>query len=227
MPAEAFAVLQPHFTLVEAPLRTVLAEANTPTAFVYFLLEGIASTTITTGRGRRLEIGLFGREGMSPTAMLLGADRTPYETFMQVGGAALRAPAAALTDALQSCTPLRAFLLRYAQTVLVQAGQTALANGAFKIEERTARWLLMCHDRIDGDMLPITHEFLGFMLAVRRSGVTEAIHVLEGEGMVRARRGVIEIVDRTGLERIAGESYGTAEAEYERLVGPWRPPSRP
>ncbi len=85
----------------------------------------------------------------------------------------------------------------------------------------------MCHDRIDGDMLPITHEFLGFMLAVRRSGVTEAIHVLEGEGMVRARRGVIEIVDRTGLERIAGESYGTAEAEYERLVGPWRPPSRP
>ncbi|MEO6339460.1 MAG: Crp/Fnr family transcriptional regulator [Caulobacteraceae bacterium] len=226
MPSEAFEAVRTHLTPVPLPLRGVLAEADTPIPYVHFILDGIASTTVTTGTRRRLEVGLFGREGMSPNSILLGVDRTPYDTFMQVEGSALRAPIAALVQALQDCRPLRAFLLLYAQVMLVQTAQTALANGAFKIEERTARWLLMCHDRIDGDVLPITHEFLGLMLGVRRSGVTDAVHVLEDQGIVRPRRGIIEIIDRAGLERVAGESYGTPETEYERLVGPWRSPAK-
>ena len=222
MPPEAFEAVRPHLEPVPLPLRGVLAEAGTPVPYVHFPLTGIASTTVTTGTGRRLEVGLFGRDGMSPSSILLGVDRTPYDTFMQVGGSALRAPTAAISEALYACPPLRDFLLRFAQIVVVQTAHTALSNGAFKIEARTARWLLMCHDRIDGDALPITHEVLGIMLGVRRSGVTDAMHVLEGAGIVRTRRGLIEIADRAGLERIAGDSYGIPEAEYERLIGPWR-----
>jgi DNA-binding transcriptional regulator YhcF (GntR family) len=81
-----------------------------------------------------------------------------------------------------------------------------------------SRWLLMCHDRVDGDELPLTHEFLSLMLAVRRAGVTEAIHLLEGAGIITARRAIITIIDRERLEETADDSYGAPEAEYERLI---------
>ena len=222
MSPEAFEAIRPHLSPVDLPLRHVLIEAGLPAPYAYFLLSGVASTTIATANGRRLEVGLFGREGMAPSSILLGVESSPYDTFMQIGGSALQAPTAAVVQALEECPPLRAFLLLYVQAMVVQTAQTALSNGAFKIEARAARWLLMCHDRVDGDALPITHEVLGIMLGVRRSGVTDAVHVLEGAGIVRTRRGLVEIVDRVGLEGIAGDSYGIPEAEYERLIGPWR-----
>jgi hypothetical protein len=87
------------------------------------------------------------------------------------------------------------------------------------MNERLARWLLMCHDRLDGNDLSLTHEFLALMLGVRRSGVTNEIHVLEGLNVIRATRGNVRIIDRGKLEEIAGGCYGVAEAEYERLMG--------
>ena len=101
-------------------------------------------------------------------------------------------------------------------------GQTAVSNGLYKTEERLARWLLMAHDRLDGDELPLTHDFLSIMLGVHRPGVTLALHFLEGAGMIRAKRGRITVLDRGKLEQAAGESYGPAEEEYERLIGPFR-----
>ena len=100
----------------------------------------------------------------------------------------------------------------------VQVAATAAANSERVIGQRLARWLLMCHDRIEGDDLPLTHEFLSIMLAVRRAGVTEAIHLLEGADLITARRAFITIVDRERLEETAGESYGEPEAEYEKLI---------
>jgi CRP-like cAMP-binding protein len=94
--------------------------------------------------------------------------------------------------------------------------QTALANGRHKLEERLARWLLMAHDRVDGDELPLTHEFLSLMLGVRRSGVTVALKILEREGMVKARRGGVTITDRGGLEECANGAYRSPEAELRR-----------
>ena len=98
----------------------------------------------------------------------------------------------------------------------VQLAQTALANGRHKLEERLARWLLMAHDRLDGDELPLTHEFLAVMLGVRRSGVTVALTILQREGMVRARRGGILIIDRECLEECANGAYRNPEAELRR-----------
>ena len=99
-----------------------------------------------------------------------------------------------------------------------------IANAGAPAEERLARWLLMYHDRQDGDDLSVTHEFLSIMLGVRRPTVTVAIHTLEGAGLIRARRGRIRVLSRTRLEEAAGQTYGPAEAEYERLIGPLRRP---
>jgi CRP-like cAMP-binding protein len=100
----------------------------------------------------------------------------------------------------------------------VQTSGTAFANAEHTVEARLARWLLMCHDRLDGDDIPITHEFLSMMLGVRRAGVTTATHVLEGNGLIRAKRGVITILDREKLEGLADNAYGLPEAEYARLM---------
>jgi hypothetical protein len=110
-------------------------------------------------------------------------------------------------------------LLRFVQTFMIQTAQTALANGSHLLEERLARWLLMCHDRVDGDALFTTHEFLSLMLGVRRAGVTEALKVLEDRGLISTKRSQVTVLDRVKLEAVAGDSYGVPEAEYARLFG--------
>ena len=104
------------------------------------------------------------------------------------------------------------------QTELVQARHTSYVNATFTLETRLARWLLMCHDRADGDDLPLKHEFLSMMLGVQRSGVTLALQNLEGGGGIRGRRGRVQILDREQLRLVADASYGAAEAEYARLI---------
>lgn len=104
------------------------------------------------------------------------------------------------------------------QRFLVQTAQTALVNGHHKLEERLARWLLMVHDRVDGDRFNLTHEFLATMLGVRRPGVTMALHVLEGRGVIRSKRSEVIVIDRDGLEELAAGSYGVPEAEYSRIM---------
>jgi hypothetical protein len=113
-------------------------------------------------------------------------------------------------------------LLRYVHVFDVQVAHTALSHGSYGLEARLARWLLMCHDRLDGNDLPLVHEFLALMLGVRRAGVTETMHLLEGVHAIKATRGLITVLDRDKLEEAAGESYGVPEAELEKLIGPFR-----
>ena len=143
---------------------------------------------------------------------------TPNNTFMQVDGWGWRVPAEILRRQFEASPGLRGLLLRYVQTMLYQTAMTALANGHSKLEERLARWLLMTHDRVDGADVRLTHEFLAVMLGVRRPGVTEAMHLLEGRGLIRANRGHVVILNREGLEAQANGSYGAAESEYRRLI---------
>jgi CRP-like cAMP-binding protein len=146
-------------------------------------------------------------------------DRTLNKTFMQASGEGFRLAAAVFNRILDQNSALRGFFLRYLQSCETQLAQSAVANGRYLTHQRLARWLLMCHDRLgDGDML-ITHEFLGLMLGVRRAGVTDQIHIIEGEHAIKASRGNIRVTDRAKLEEIAGGCYGVAEREYERLIG--------
>ncbi len=213
-------LLLPHLEPVTLDRGEVLVVPNEPIEHVTFLEAGVTSVVANTAGGRRIEIGLTGRDGLAGTPVLLGVDRTPHETFMQVAGSGLRIRSPDLQRVIQRSPSIHNLLLRYVQVFTIQTSHTALSNGRHKIEERLARWLLMCHDRLDGDDLPLTHEFIAIMLAVRRAGVTEAINILEQRGIIEAKRGNIVVLDRVGLEEAAGDSYGVPEAEYRRLIGP-------
>ncbi len=222
LPADDFALIRPQLEPVPLGQSDVIIQAHAPIEHVYFLEAGVTSIVTHAERDRRIEIGLVGREGFAGVPVLLGADRTPHETFMQIGGAALRIEADAFRNALEQSPALQKLLLRFVQVFHLQTAQTAACNGSHPVGRRLARWLLMCHDRLDGDELPLTHEFIAVMLGVRRPGVTEALQMLEKEQAIRAEWRNIVVLDRRKLEERAGDGYGVPEAEYERLIGPLR-----
>jgi len=214
--SDDLALLSSSLRRVELPLMTVLEEPGEPIKNVYFFESGFAS--VVTGGKPAIEIGLIGREGMSGVSLVMGDDRSSNQTFMQAPAVALQLGAQRLGRALVASSTLRVSLLRYALAFGVQTAHTALANGKARLDVRLARWLLMAHDRFDGDPFPFTHRFIALMLGVRRPGVTDALHVLEGNGLIKASRGRITVVDREGLEAHAGTTYGVPEAEYRRLL---------
>lgn len=218
MAPEDFTRLQPHLEPVDLLNQQSLIKPNARTEHLYFMESGISSITAEGSNGR-VEVGLIGREGLvGATPVLLGSDRVPHDHFVQVPGTALRIRAEVVSTALDESPALRKLLLRYVQTEMVQVRQTAYINATLNIEARLARWLLMCHDRVDGDELLLKHEFLSMMLGVQRSGVTLAMQQLEGAGRIRAKRGRITVLDRELLEEVADGGYGPPEAEYARLI---------
>jgi CRP-like cAMP-binding protein len=128
-------------------------------------------------------------------------------------------PADELRKAMLASPSLHGRLLKFVQSFVIQTAQTAICNAQSRLDQRLARWILMAHDRLGVDTLPLTHEFLSLMLAVRRPGVTDALHALKSRGLIGAARGNITVRDRKGLERTAAQSYGLPEAEYRRLLG--------
>ncbi len=219
MPRDDFQFLSAHLEDVELPLRMKLEVSHKPIEFAYFIDAGFASVVANGIKGRSVEVGVIGREGMTGMAIVLGTDRSPHDTFIQAAGKGQRISVAKLRERLDNSEGLRRTLLRYSHVLGVQTAQTALSNGRDKLEERLARWLLMAQDRIDGKELPLTHEFLAVMLGVRRPGVTIALNLLEKQGIIQSTRGVTVIVDREALAECANGSYGTPEAEFERVFG--------
>lgn len=211
------AALSPLLEPVMLKQSEVLFEPNTPIQYVYFFGGGLSSEIAINAGSDRIEVGCIGREGLSGVPVVLGVDMTPHQSFMQAGGPALRIRSSALQQAMEASAPLRKLLLRFAHVFMIQIAATALADGRYNVEQRLARWLLMCHDRLGGE-LPLTHEFLALMLGVRRPSVTDALHVLEGNHLIKAERGLVTIRNRSALEALAGESYGIPEAEYRRLI---------
>ena len=219
LPAADFDRLAGGIEAVELPVRTVIQPVDTPFEFVTFPGSGIASIVAVTSDDRRLEVGLYGRDGMSGQLLMLGGDRSPHEHFMQVAGAGHRVRARELEAVVEESRASRLLLLRYVLSFTLQVAGTALSNGAYTVEERLARWLLMSDDRLDGEEMALTHEFLALMLGVRRSSVTVALQVFEGAKLIHARRGHVRLLDRAKLAEIAGDSYGGPEAEHQRLLG--------
>jgi CRP-like cAMP-binding protein len=212
-----FDLLQPDLEPVALELRQWVIEAGQPVQQIYFPEHGIVSILADTSEGR-IEVGLIGPEGMAGLPVVLGVDRSPHGYMVQAAGEALRITTLELRMALQQSPSLQAGLLRYAHALMVQTAQTAYANAGFSIEARLARWILMTDDRLEGGDLPLTHDFLSMMLGVRRPGVTLAVQGLEGNRLIRAARGRITVLDRTGLEEVADTAYGVSEAEYASVM---------
>ena len=214
-----FDLLAPHLEAVTLGLRKMLEKPNRRIEDVYFPETGFASVVAIQRGGKEVEVGLIGREGMTGLPIVLGNHRSPHATYMQASGNGHSIPAAELRQAMQASASLRDSLLKFVQAFGVQTTHTAICNARSKLDVRLARWLLMAQDRIQDDILPLTHEFLSLMLAVRRPGVTDALNALRQRKLISYRRGEITIIDRKGIARLAGEAYGTPEFEYRRLIG--------
>ncbi|SFV13119.1 cAMP-binding domain of CRP or a regulatory subunit of cAMP-dependent protein kinases [Methylobacterium sp. UNCCL125] len=218
MLSDDFALLQPHLEPVSTELKQSLIRPHEPVRQLYFPEVGFGSVT-ASGSGGQVEVGLVGREGLvGALPVLLGSDRMPHECFVQNAGEMLQIETVALCAAVSQSASLSKLLLRYIQVQFIQTAQTAFANATYTIDVRLARWLLMCQDRLDGDDLQITHEFLSIMLGVRRPSTTLAVQALEGHRLIRARRGKITILDREALAAVADDGYGLPEAEFARLI---------
>lgn len=200
----------------------VLLAAQEPIETIYFVEAGVVSFHEVLDDGTRVGVGIIGFEGFIGWSVLLGCERSPHEATVAIGGgAALCITAEVLLAECGSRPQLNKLLLLYVQSFVTQMGQTISSNLNDRLERRLARWLLMNHDRIDGDEIVLTHEQLGVMLGVRRATVTDTLHTLEGEHLIRTRRGRIIIRDRAGLVAFAAHAYGAAEQAYCRLIAPF------
>ena len=211
-----FALLKPMLEPLALKMRQVLEPANRAIKHSYFITSGLASVIAIGKNSHRLEVGIIGRDGMTGLPVVLGNDRSPNETFIQVEGTGSRIAADDLREAMRKSASLSRVLLNFVNAFLIQTSHTALSNGSATIEERLARWLLMGQDRLGGDEVPLTHEFLSLMLGVRRVGVTGALNQLDRKGVIRLSRKRIWIVDRDGLIDSANGSYGIPEAMARR-----------
>jgi CRP-like cAMP-binding protein len=219
MSAADLALLRPHLKLVAMPLLKDMERANRRIDTVYFMEAGIASVVAEQADETRIEVGLIGAEGMSGTSVVLGGDQSPHSTYIQAVGEAQQMAARELRKAMDASESSRNLLLKFVQVFMIQTAHTAIANARAKIDQRLARWILMAHDRTHDDTLALTHEFLALMLGVRRAGVTEALHSLKRLKLIDTGRHQIFVLNRKGIERLAGNSYGVPEREYRRLIG--------
>jgi CRP-like cAMP-binding protein len=210
-------LLRPNLEPIDLPVRYRLARAGAAIEWVYFIEEGIASITTHVEHDVPVEIGIIGREGVANVSLVVGSEHSVNDVFMQVAGSGVRIAAGKLVAAARHSSGLQATLLRYVHVLMVQTTATALANGRATITERLARWLLMAQDRVAGDDIALTHEFLATMLGVRRPGVTAALGDAERRGLVSGGRRVITILDREGLELEANGFYGVPEDEWRRM----------
>lgn len=218
MSAEDWSLLAPHLELITLKERQVVEVPNKPITHVYFVETGVVSVVAVNEEDHRIEVGVIGKEGMTGVPLILGDDRAQHSAYMQIGGNGRRMPAGTFLEVLNQSASLRTLMMKSAHAFMIQTAHTALANGRAKLEERLARWLLMAHDRLNTDSVPLTHEFLAVMLGVRRAGVTVALHSFERRGLIATRRGQLTLVNRKGIEQVAGSFYGIPEAELKRLM---------
>jgi CRP-like cAMP-binding protein len=183
----------------------------------YFLEQGIASVVVTVANGDTVEVGVIGCDGIVGLPILLGTDGAPGRTFIQIAGSGFRINADTLKKEFERPSELRRYLQRYMHAFLVQSAQTAACNRLHGIEERLARWLLTCRDRMETDDLHLTHDFLAQMLGAPRSTVTLAAGLLQRAGLIDHSRGVVTVRDRARLEDASCECYRTVRNEFRRL----------
>ncbi|MGQ3212533.1 Crp/Fnr family transcriptional regulator [Shinella sp.] len=218
LPEIDFQMLAPDLTHNVFPKGTPLAHRDKPIDAVHFLTSGIGSVVIMTPQGRRAEAGIFGFDGYIPTAAVTGARISSYDVTVQLDAEGYSMEFDHFRRWMEQSKPFVQIMNRSMEGFAVQLAHTAVSNAVHDVNERLARWLLMCHDRSRSDEMALTHELLSVLLGVRRPSVTTALHVLEGEGLIRSLRGNVVIRDRLALETFAHDCYGRPEAEYRRLM---------
>jgi len=198
LPQDVLNAILPHMDVIDLQQGDVLFEAGQRFQHVHFFEGGMSSEIAVNPDGKSVEVGCVGFEGFSGVPAALGVDSSEHRAFMQAPTRAFRMRTEVFQKAMDSYRPLASLMLRYVHIFLMQTAATALNNGRYPVDRRLARWLLMSQDRL-GDELPLTHDFLGLMLGVRRPSVTDALHQLEGERLIKAERGLITVRNRDNL----------------------------
>jgi CRP-like cAMP-binding protein len=219
LPPEELEHMRPKLQPVELDQGQILYDAKVPVDHVYFLDQGMISVVSIMKNGDSIEVGTIGTEGMAGMSILLGVEAVPYRHVVQVPGRARRMSANTLTAELNQNATLRTILNRYHAAFNTQVMQGMACNGLHSVIQRCCRWLLTTQDRLGSQELNITHEFLAQMLGVRRASVTEVLRPLQNEGMIRASRGKVFILDPKRLANASCECYGVIRSEYQRLLG--------
>ncbi len=211
LPDDEYDLLRPHLESADLPQHHILHEPGEKLEFTYFLNEGMTSLVALSGDGRSVEVGIVGKEGMVGMSLTVGLRREMFRAIMQMGGSGVRIRSRVFQSVLP-CTPvLRSELSRFALMQGMQVAQLAACNRLHETEQRLVRWLLMCQDRVDSKLLPLTHEFLAQMLGTGRPSVSLAAAVLEDAGLIENLRGIVKILNRKSLEAAACECYGVIQ----------------
>ncbi len=218
LPEKDYAGIATDLEYVDLARGTMLARAGQPIDHIYFLTSGIGSIIATTPEGNRAEAGIFGFDGYVPTSAVASAEDSPHDVIVQLSSQAYRVTYDRFRAFMDDNRNFAKVMIRSIEAFSVQLTYTAISNAIHDVTERLARWLLMCHDRVPGNEIGLTHEFISLMLAVRRPSVTTSLHILEGNGFIRSERGNIIIRNRAAMEEFAHDAYGKPEAEYRRLM---------
>jgi CRP-like cAMP-binding protein len=210
--------LEPHLKCVVLRRGKVLCEADQPLSHVYFVEEGAVSLVTIFEDGATAEMATVGREGMVGIDILLGSERALGCYVVPIAGSAFAVEISRFRNALCESPMLRAACEAYAQSFVAHLLQNVACNATHRVEQRCARWLLMCDDQTEDNTVELTQEYLAEMLGVRRSTVTTIACALQSAGLIRYRRGTIAVIDRRGLEAAACECYRIVRNSYERLL---------
>jgi CRP-like cAMP-binding protein len=207
IPDSEYSLVRPHLERLSLPQYAILREPGGVMDFGYFPNEGLASVLVLTRDGRSVEVGIVGKEGMIGTPLAFGLRRDPYRIIIQIPSTCLRISADVVEQILPDAPEMRRLLSRYVLIQGIQVAQIAACNRLHEIEQRLARWLLMCQDRVDSNLLPVTHEFLAQMLGTGRPSVSLAAGILQRAGLIENLRGTVKILNRKELEESACECY--------------------
>lgn len=219
LPASEYRHLYPHLEWVPCALKSTFYHRDQPIEHVYFPLSGEHSVLAIMQNGTAVEVGTVGNEGLSPVDILAGSEQSLETVTCQIAGDALKMPIGPFLEAITGNTELRRLAFRYLQAYLAQVSQAVACNRLHTIEERFAKWLLMNHDRVPGDEIHITQEFLADMLGVHRPSVSLIARHFQQLGLIRYSRGLVTILDRPAIEDASCECYGAVRKQFERALG--------
>jgi CRP-like cAMP-binding protein len=212
-------MLWPCLVRVELKPRQTIHHSGTPMESIYFIESGLVAVSAKASPSKWVEVWLIGSEGMTGLPVLLGdTDDPPFRRVVQVGGSAYRISRADFQNVVENAPSLKAALLKYTQFVLLQTSQSAICEAHHSLKQRLCRWLLLAHDALDGEDIPLTHQMLSRLLGVRRASITECLRVLEDEGALENTRALICMRDQEKLESLACGCHALIKSEYRRLI---------
>lgn len=203
----------------ELELSDLLCEPGEKARYIYFPNNGFVSLIAEIPQHPGLEVGMIGREGMLGAHLSLGIDVEPLRAIVQGVGVAWRVRAVDFRNQLAGSDALRRAMNRYLYAMFLVMANAAGCVRFHQLGPRLARWFLMSQDRARADHFQVTHEFLAYMLGVRRVGVTDAAGELQRRGLVTYHRGRVKVLDRVGLEAAACSCYATDEQAFARWMG--------